>query len=116
MSKQDYSQVRVRRADLIRLKSSLEELGGMYLTDAFHVLSYTSPAELFGLSSRAGHRKQSEWQARRDAGETFSAVHRGDDTDERDTDDVTPEEIAVEKRRATMGRIHKAEAWRGHKK
>ena len=31
--------------------------------------------------------------ARRDAGETFSAIHRGDDTDERDTDDVTPEEM-----------------------
>ena len=111
-----HTHVRVRRDDLIRLKSSLEGLGGMFLTDAFHVLSFATPAEIVEMAGRAATRKMHEWEARRDAGETFSAVHRGDDADERDDDDVSPEEIDAAKRWARMGRVHKAGAWKGQKK
>ena len=84
----------------------------MFLTDAFHVLSFATPAEIVEMASRAGTRKLHAWQARRDTGETFSAVHRGDDADERDTDDVSPEEIAAAERWSKMGRVH---TWKGKK-
>ena len=86
----------------------------MFLTDAFHVLSFATSTEIVEMASRAGTRKLHGWQARRDAGETFSAVSRSeDDADERDTDDVTPEEIEAAKRWSRMGRVHKA---KGNKK
>ena len=111
-----HTHVRVRRDDLIRLKGTLEGLGGMFLTDAFHVLSYATDEEIVEMSAKAGMRKLHEWQARRDVGETLSAVHRGDDADERDDDDISPEEIDAAKRWARMGRVHKATAWKGQKK
>ena len=111
-----HATLRCRRADFARIKATLQELGGMYVTDFVHAVSYMTPEEIIKAAGNAGTRKLHEWQARRDAGETFSAVHRGDDADESDTDDVTPEEIAVAKRWATMGRVHKAGAWKGQKK
>ena len=42
-------------------------------------------------------------------------VRRTDDS-EATTDDVTQEEIDAAKRWATMGRVHKAGAWKGQKK
>ena len=110
-----HTHVRVRRDDLIRLKSSLEGLGGMFLTDAFHILSFATCTEIVQMGGRAASRKMHAWQALRDAGETFSAVTRNEDG-EADTDDVTQEEIAAAKRWATMGRVHKAGAWKGQKK
>ena len=111
----EHTHIRVRKNDLIRLKSSLEGLGGMFLTDAFHVLSFATPTEIVEMAGRAASRKMQEWQARRDA-ETFSAVTRREDGSEADDDDISREEIAAAKRWARMGRVHKAEAWKGKKK
>ena len=112
----DHTHVRVRRNDLIRLKSSLEGLGGMFLTDAFHVLSFATPAEIVEMAGRAASRKMFAWQALRDAGETFDAETRREDGREADDDDISREEIDAAKRWAGMGRVHKAGAWKGQKK
>ena len=52
-----HTHVRVRRADLIRLKSSLEGLGGMFLTDAFHILSFATCTEIVQMGERAASRQ-----------------------------------------------------------
>ena len=109
--------VKLRRADVVRIKAELEKLGSMFITDWGNAISYMTAEEIIKAAGNAGARKLHEYQARRDAGETFSAVSRSeDDADERDTDDVTPEEIEAAKRWSRMGRVHKAEAWKGHKK
>ena len=112
MSQEKHATIRGRRADFARIKATLQALGGMYITDFLHVVSYMTPEEIIKAAGRCGERKLHEWQSRRDAGETFSAVHRGDDADERDSDDVSPEEIAAAEKWANMGRVHK----RGQKK
>ena len=112
----DHTHVRVRRNDLIRLKSSLEGLGGMFLTDAFHVFSFATPTEIVKMAGRAASRKMFAWQALRDAGETFDAETRREDGSEADDDDISQEEIDAAKRWAGMGRVHKAGAWKGKKK
>ena len=116
MSQEKHATLRCRRADFARIKATLQALGGTYVTDFVHVVSYMTPEEILRAADNAGTRKMHAWQARRDAGETFSAVHRGADTDERDTDDVTPEEIDAAKRWAAMERVHSATAWKGQKK
>ena len=117
MSQEKHSTIRGRRADFARIKATLQALGGMFITDFLHTVSYMTPEEILRAAGNAGTRKLHEYQARRDAGETFSAVSRSeDDDDERDTDDVTPEEIETAKRWSRMGRVHKAEAGKEQKK
>ena len=112
MSVEKHVTIKLRRADAARIKAELEKLGSMFITDWGHAISYMTAEEIIEAASRAGHRKMSEWQARRDAGETFSAVTRREDGSEADDDDISREEIAVAKRWATMGRVHKAGAWK----
>ena len=117
MSVEKHVTIKLRRADVVRIKAELEKLGSMFITDWGHAISYMTAEEIIEAAGKAGTRTLHEYQARRDAGETFSAVSRSeDDADERDTDDVTPEEIEAAKRWATMGRVHKAGAWKGQKK
>ena len=117
MSVEKHVTIKLRRAAAVRIKAELEKLGSMFITDWGDAISYMTAEEIIEAAGKAGTRKLHEWQARRDAGETFSAVSRSDDDDdERDTDDVTPEEIETAKRWSRMGRVHKAEAWKGKKK
>ena len=90
----------------------------MFLTDAFHILSFATCTEIVEMGGRAASRKMHAWQALRDRGETFSAVTRNEDGSEADTDDISQEEIDAAKRWAGMatGRVHKAGAWKGKKK
>ena len=109
--------VKLRRADVVRIKAELEKLGSMFITDWGNAVSYMTATEIIKAAGNAGTRKLHEYQARRDAGETFDAVSRAEDDSEADDDDISPEEIAVAKRWARMGRVHKAGAWKkGHKK
>ena len=116
MSVEKHVTIKLRRATVVRIKAELEKLGSMFITDWGNAVSYMTATEIIKAAGNAGARKLHEYQARADTGETFSAVHRGDDADERDTDDVTPEEIEAAKRWSRMGRVHKAEAWKGQKK
>lgn len=117
MSEEDHATIRGRRADFARIKATCEQLGGMYITDYLHAVSYLTAEEILQAASNAGARKLHEWQARRDVGETFSAVTRMEDGSEADDDDISPEEIDAAKRWARMGRVHKATtAWKGQKK
>ena len=80
-----YQVVRLRRADVRRLQAEVKRLGGMYLTDVFHVISYMTAEEISHMSGTAAERKMREWQARDDAGETPRIRPdelRGDDADE----------------------------------
>ena len=110
--------VKLRRADVVRIKAELEKLGSMFITDWGNAISYMTAEEIIKIpaAGNAGARKLHEYQARRDAGETFDAVSRAEDDSEADDDDVTQEEIDAAKRWATMGRVHKAGAWKGQKK
>ena len=107
--------IKLRRADVVRIKAELEKLGSMFITDWGNAVSYMTATEIVEAAGNAGARKLHEYQARRAAGETFDAVSRAEDDSEADDDDVTQEEIDAAKRWATMGRVHKG-AWKGQKK
>ena len=85
--------VKLRRADVVRIKAELEKLGSMFITDWGNAVSYMTAEEIIKAAGNAGARKLHEYQARRDAGETFDAVSRAEDDSEADDDDVTQEEI-----------------------
>ena len=115
MSEEHHATIRGRRADCARIKATCEQLGGMYITDFLEAVSYLTPGEILKAAGNAGARKLHEFQARRDAGETFSAITRREDGSEADDDDISREEIAIAKQWARMGRTHKETAWKKKK-
>ena len=87
MSVDKYRTVRLRRADVDRIEAELKRLGGMYLTDWGHNMSYLTAAEIVEVMGKASDRKLHEWQARDDAGEAprIRPEELRDDADENRT-------------------------------
>ena len=83
-----------------------------------HAVSYLTAEEIIEAAGKAGMSHAARISsADATLARRVSAVSRSEfDADERDTDDVTPEEIEAAKRWATMGRVHKAEPGKGQKK
>ena len=69
MAVDKYRTVRLRRLDVNRIEAELKRLGGMYLTDWGHNMSYLTAEEIVEVTGKAADRKMREWQARDDAGE-----------------------------------------------
>ena len=78
-----YITVRMRRADVDRIKATLHDMGDVYFTDWGHWVSWLTALELYDLVGTAGRRKQTEYMRRVDAGEVgIRPEELRDDADE----------------------------------